>query len=326
MAACSRCTKPSSPASSRQRSRPTAPSRRTGSCSTESHTCGSTAAKTSCVGGCQDHRRLPARSASGVSAGGRTGRTVNRRIARIEDGSPICLDRSNFSAGRLRWLRCGGASTATSRETDALDTRRAEWSRGSGLERAARTSTTGACDGGLHRHPATRKGGRMVGRIPILHVMPVVDLGRQAAKATVGEPMPVSATVFREGHDKLGAEVVATDPAAPDALRSPCVKHPERPDHYEAFVVARRRGRLDLRGAGLVRPASAPGSTPPGLKIPAGVDVELMFTEGRLLFEKVKRRASPRPTTRRSSRAPSPPPRTPSARSRRAWRRCSPPS
>ena len=52
----------------------------------------------------------------------------------------------------------------------------------------------------------------MVGRIPILNVMPVVDLGRQAAKATVGEPMPVSATVFREGHDKLGAEVVADRP------------------------------------------------------------------------------------------------------------------
>ncbi len=32
--------------------------------------------------GCQDHRRLPASAASGSRAGGRTGRTVNRRIAR----------------------------------------------------------------------------------------------------------------------------------------------------------------------------------------------------------------------------------------------------
>ena len=69
-----------------------------------------------------------------------------------------------------------------------------------------------------------------------------------------------------------------------------------------------------------------------GLKIPAGVDVELMFTEARLLFEQVRdacreglsEGAAPRPTTRRSSKARSPRPRTPSARSRRAWRRCRP--
>ena len=45
----------------------------------------------------------------------------------------------------------------------------------------------------------------MVGRIPVMNVMPLVDLGRQPAKATVGEPFKVSATVFREGHDKLSA-------------------------------------------------------------------------------------------------------------------------
>ena len=53
----------------------------------------------------------------------------------------------------------------------------------------------------------------MVGRIPVTDVSPVVDLGRQQAKSTVGEPMPVRATVFREGHDQLSAEVVLTDPA-----------------------------------------------------------------------------------------------------------------
>lgn len=52
----------------------------------------------------------------------------------------------------------------------------------------------------------------MVGRIPVMNVSPVVDLGRLPAKATVGEPLPVSASVFREGHDALGAEVVLTGP------------------------------------------------------------------------------------------------------------------
>ena len=58
----------------------------------------------------------------------------------------------------------------------------------------------------------------MVGRIPVIDVTPLVDLGRQPAKATVGEPFPVAATVFREGHDVLGAEVVLTDP---DGRRTP---------------------------------------------------------------------------------------------------------
>ncbi len=60
----------------------TAPSSRTGSRLVDSQISGSTSAKTSWVGGCQDHLRFPARSPSAERAGGRTGRTVNRRIAR----------------------------------------------------------------------------------------------------------------------------------------------------------------------------------------------------------------------------------------------------
>ena len=127
----------------------------------------------------------------------------------------------------------------------------------------------------------------MVGRIPILQVMPVVDLGRQAAKATVGEPMPVSATVFREGHDRLGAEVVATDPSGTRRPPIPLVKHPERPDFYEASVTPDAVGAWTFE----VQAWSDPIGTwqhAAGLKIPAGVDVDLMFTEGRLLLEKVR--------------------------------------
>ncbi|TDE20856.1 maltotransferase domain-containing protein, partial [Actinomadura sp. 6K520] len=47
-----------------------------------------------------------------------------------------------------------------------------------------------------------------LGRIPILDVAPVVGCGRWPAKAVVGETVEVSATVFREGHEMLGAAVV----------------------------------------------------------------------------------------------------------------------
>ncbi len=53
----------------------------------------------------------------------------------------------------------------------------------------------------------------VIGRIPILDIQPVVTAAGSPAKAVTGETMPVSATVFREGHEMLGAGVVLRDPA-----------------------------------------------------------------------------------------------------------------
>ncbi|MBN3585369.1 DUF3416 domain-containing protein, partial [Algoriphagus aestuarii] len=58
----------------------------------------------------------------------------------------------------------------------------------------------------------------MIGRFPILDVSPVVDIG--TAKAVVGETFPVRATVFREGHEALGAGVVLY---TPEGQRQPLV-------------------------------------------------------------------------------------------------------
>ncbi len=126
----------------------------------------------------------------------------------------------------------------------------------------------------------------MVGRIPVMDVAPVVDLGRLAAKATVDEPMPVAATVFREGHDQLGAEVVATDPAG--RRRDPVRMQPvaDVPNRYVAQVTPDVEGEWTFE----IHSWSDPIATwqhDGGLKIPAGVDVELMFTEGRQLLERV---------------------------------------
>jgi starch synthase (maltosyl-transferring) len=125
----------------------------------------------------------------------------------------------------------------------------------------------------------------MVGRIPVMDVMPLVDLGRLPAKATVGEALPVSATVFREGHDMLGAEVVLV---APDGTRRPPrrMTPTEVPDRYTAWVTPDCAGAWTFE----VHAWSDPVATwehAAGLKIPAGVDVELMFTEGGLLLDEV---------------------------------------
>jgi starch synthase (maltosyl-transferring) len=126
----------------------------------------------------------------------------------------------------------------------------------------------------------------MVGRIPVMDVMPLVDLGRLPAKATAGESQPVRATVFREGHDRLGAEVVLV---APDGTRRPPVRmvaDGDTPDRYVAWVTPDTEGAWTFE----VHAWSDPLATwehAAGLKIPAGVDVELMFTEGGLLLDEV---------------------------------------
>ena len=168
----------------------------------------------------------------------------------------------------------------------------------------------------------------MVGRIPILDVTPVVDLGRRPAKAIVGEPFPVSATVFREGHDTARRRRRAARPRR--ARRRPPVRMrraPRAPTATTAWVTP------DAEGAGPSR--SRRGATrsrtwqhDAGIKIPAGVDVELMLDEGALLLERVRRRPGRRRATgevARGRRSPRPRDAEPAGRGP-AGRRCSPPS
>jgi starch synthase (maltosyl-transferring) len=128
----------------------------------------------------------------------------------------------------------------------------------------------------------------MVGRIPVMDVAPLVDRGRRPAKATVGEPLPVTATVFREGHDKLAAEVVlvaADGTRRPPVRMAPTTGHPDDPDRQLAWVTPDAPGDWTFE----VEAWSDPWATwehNAGIKIPAGIDVELMFTEARLLLER----------------------------------------
>ena len=53
----------------------------------------------------------------------------------------------------------------------------------------------------------------MIGRIGIDDIAPVVSSGQFAAKAVVGETFPVTATVWREGHDAVAATLHVEGPA-----------------------------------------------------------------------------------------------------------------
>src|SRR3954468_24535898 len=91
--------------------------------------------------------------------------------------------------------------------------------------------------------------GRADLRLGITDVAPVVSCGSFSARAVVGEHLPITATVFREGHDAVAANVVWTAPGADDA-GAPFVrmaKLPPEPDRWIATVVPDREGPWTFR-------------------------------------------------------------------------------
>src|SRR2546430_12454232 len=83
----------------------------------------------------------------------------------------------------------------------------------------------------------------MTGRFPIENVTPSVACGQYPAKAVVGELVPVSAVSYRDGHGKLGCNVVWL---GPDGGQRPFTRmKPGEPglDQWLAAI------RTDTRGA-----------------------------------------------------------------------------
>ena len=124
-----------------------------------------------------------------------------------------------------------------------------------------------------------------IGRIPIVDVQPRVLDGARPAKAVPGERFTVTATVFREGHDAVAANVVLT---GPDGERGPWTMMRELApgtDRYGAEVAADRRGEWTFH----VEAWSDPLATwyhDARIKIPAGLDIELVFEQGARLLER----------------------------------------
>ncbi len=132
--------------------------------------------------------------------------------------------------------------------------------------------------------------GTLIDRIPVTNVSPVIEGGAYAAKATVGEAITIRATVFREGHDAVNATVVLTDPEGSERLEP---MHPTTPlgfDWWTASVTLETEGPSTFRVEGW----SDPWETwvhNAEIKIPAGIDVALVCTEGKALFNSSADRA-----------------------------------
>ena len=142
----------------------------------------------------------------------------------------------------------------------------------------------------------------VIGRIPILDVEPAIECGRRPAKAVDGETFQVSATLFREGHGIINAGVVLRDPGR---KARPLVYMRELApgtDRWGADVTVTAEGLWRFHVEAWADPIAS-WHHDAAIKIPAGQDVELMLTEGALLFERAARRIPQPPGASRPAAA-----------------------
>ncbi|GGV08811.1 alpha-1,4-glucan:maltose-1-phosphate maltosyltransferase 1 [Kitasatospora herbaricolor] len=131
----------------------------------------------------------------------------------------------------------------------------------------------------------TTESDTVIGRIPVLDVSPLVDAGRRPAKAVVGEAFEVTATVFREGHDAVNANVVLRDPRGRSGPWTPMRELAPGTDRWGAGVTPTAPGRWSY----LVEAWSDPVATwrkAAAVKLPAGIDTALVLEEGAQLLER----------------------------------------
>ncbi|MFE2580516.1 maltotransferase domain-containing protein, partial [Streptomyces sp. NPDC059378] len=133
------------------------------------------------------------------------------------------------------------------------------------------------------------KSTRAIGRIPVRGVRPRVECGRRPAKAVVGEAIQVTATVFREGHEAVAANVVLRDPEGRRGPWTPMRELAPGTDLWGADVRPDATGRWTYT----VEAWSDPVTTwrrHAEIKIPAGLDTGLVLEEGGKLYERAAAR------------------------------------
>lgn len=121
------------------------------------------------------------------------------------------------------------------------------------------------------------------GRFPIGKISPVIEHGAYPAKAVEGELFPISARIYREGHDKVGATVVLTDPNGTVHRQDMTQIWPQGLDIWQAWVRLETLGDWQFH----IEAWSDDWHTwvhNAEVKLPAGIDIELVCLEARDLF------------------------------------------
>ncbi|CAM5674300.1 Alpha-1,4-glucan:maltose-1-phosphate maltosyltransferase 2 [Streptomyces violaceorubidus] len=124
-----------------------------------------------------------------------------------------------------------------------------------------------------------------IGRIPVRDVQPVVENGRRPAKAVTGETFEVTATVFREGHDAVAANVVLKDPEGRPGPWTPMRELAPGSDRWGAEVTPDAPGNWTYRVEAWSDPVATWRHTA-RIKVPAGIDAGLVLEEGAELYRR----------------------------------------
>ena len=173
------------------------------------------------VSRCHDQRRLIASSPNGRSDSGRTVWTVSRRIAFTGDNRSADV---GASVGRASGAKVHYLAPGTSVRGWPINQQIQ-------VPRHLLPAAWRALPSRSLTPPQI-----LTGRIPILDVEPVVEGGSRPAKAAEDELITVGATVFREGHDLIGVEVVLVDPSGAEVAVEPMHPVGEGMDRWEGAI------------------------------------------------------------------------------------------
>jgi starch synthase (maltosyl-transferring) len=126
----------------------------------------------------------------------------------------------------------------------------------------------------------------MIGRVTIFDVAPNVSGGEFPVKAIVGEEINVSATIFSESNEVIRAGVVLVDPYGVKFAAQPMHEMWPGSDRWSAAITPTLVGDWQY----FIEAWRDPILTwiqIANIKIPAEIDVELVFEDGARLFEEV---------------------------------------
>ena len=126
----------------------------------------------------------------------------------------------------------------------------------------------------------------MITRIPITDISPAVNFGGELVpvKAVAGEVIAVTATIFREGHDALGAHALLFDDKGKEISRTPMREIWRGGDRFEGTITIPARGEFSYAIEAFDDPF-ATWEHDSEIKIAANIDAELCCTIGKLIFE-----------------------------------------
>jgi starch synthase (maltosyl-transferring) len=126
----------------------------------------------------------------------------------------------------------------------------------------------------------------LITRIPITDISPAVNFGGELVpvKAVAGEVIAVTATIFREGHDALGAHALLFDDKGKEIARTPMREIWRGGDRFEGTITIPARGEFNYAIEAFDDPF-ATWEHDSEIKIAADIDAELCCTIGKAIFE-----------------------------------------